>query len=106
LTHAVREVAGGGSVIDPKVVDALLATRSRFRGGEELSRLTRREREVLGEMAQGKDNSAIARSLAISQRAVEKHINSIFCQLGLSDMEGVSPRVRAVLTYLANGTTL
>ena len=101
LLNAVREVAGGGSVIDPKVVDSLVSGR---RGpASDLERLTPRESEVLGEMAQGKSNAAIAASLVLSERAVEKHTNSIFSKLGLSEERAVNRRVKAVLLYLADG---
>ncbi len=99
LLTAVREVAAGGSVIDPKVVESLVAGR---RGpASELDRLTPRESEVLGEMAQGKSNAAIAATLVLSERAVEKHTNSIFSKLGLSEEKDVNRRVKAVLLYLA-----
>ena len=99
LLNAVREVAAGGSVIDPKVVESLVAGR---RGpSSELDRLTPRESEVLGEMAQGKSNAAIAAALVLSERAVEKHTNSIFSKLGLSEEKDVNRRVKAVLLYLA-----
>jgi DNA-binding NarL/FixJ family response regulator len=102
LLLAVKEVAGGGSAIDPKVVGALVQVRARSGGGE-LSRLTPRELEVLGAMAEGQTNAAIASFLFISQRAVEKHINSVFAKLGLSGDQQSHPRVRAVLMYLAEG---
>jgi len=100
LLTAVRTVAAGGSVVDPKVVEALVQTRSRG-GDTELARLSAREREVLGEMARGRSNASIASSLVITQRAVEKHINSIFAKLGVGFDGGGHPRVRAVLLYLA-----
>jgi DNA-binding NarL/FixJ family response regulator len=100
LLLAIKEVAKGGSVIDPKVVEALVQTRS---NAGELNRLTPREREVLAVMAQGKSNAAVAQELVLSQKAVEKHINSIFSKLGMSgDTEG-HPRVRAVLLFLSQG---
>ncbi len=100
LLNAVREVAAGGSVIDPKVVESLVSGR---RGPtSDLGRLTPRESEVLGEMAQGKSNAAIAASLVLSERAVEKHTNSIFSKLGLSEERDVNRRVKAVLLYLAD----
>jgi DNA-binding NarL/FixJ family response regulator len=100
LLLALREVVKGGSVIDPKVVEALVQTRTH---GGELSRLTPRERDVLSVMAQGKSNAAVAQELVLSQKAVEKHINSIFSKLGMTgDTEG-HPRVRAVLLYLSEG---
>ncbi len=100
LLTAVREVAAGGSVIDSKVVESLVAGR---RGPtSDLARLTPRESEVLGEMAQGKSNAAIAASLVLSERAVEKHTNSIFSKLGLSEERDVNRRVKAVLLYLSD----
>lgn len=100
LLAAIREVARGGSVIDSKVVDALVSARSARRRSE-LDFLTPREREILSEMAQGKSNAAIAASLALSERAVEKHSNSIFSKLGLSEEREVNRRVKAVLVFLA-----
>jgi DNA-binding NarL/FixJ family response regulator len=101
LLHAIREVAAGGSVIDPKVVEALVAARSRRRDSP-LDHLTPREREVLGEMAQGRNNAAVAAALGLSERAVEKHINSVFAKLALSEEPDAHRRVRAVLVYLAD----
>ena len=98
LMDALRAVASGGSHLDAKVVDRLVAGRED--NDSPLRWLTEREREVLGEMAQGKDNKTIAESLSINTRSVEKHINSIFAKLGLSESSGVSKRVAAVLTYL------
>ena len=83
LVHAIREVARGGSVIDPIVVEALVEARA-ARPASPLDRLTPREREVLAEMAQGRNNAGIAQALGLSERAVEKHINSLFSKLGLS----------------------
>jgi DNA-binding NarL/FixJ family response regulator len=100
LVDAIRDVAAGGSVIDSKVVDALVAARATPADGP-LDRLTPRERETLGEMAQGKNNAAIAASLVLSERAVEKHINAIFSKLGLSEEPDVHRRVMAVLLYLS-----
>ncbi len=100
LLGAIREVARGGSVIDPKVIDALVAARSR--APSPLRDLTVREAEVLSEMAQGKNNAAIAAALVLSERAVEKHINSLFSKLGLSEERDVSRRVKAVLLFLAD----
>lgn len=99
LLLAIREVAKGGSVIDPKVVEALV--QARVAGGGEIRRLTPREREVLARMAEGKTNAAIADALVLSRKAVEKHINAIFFKLGLTGDEEQHPRVRAVLVYLA-----
>lgn len=98
LVSAVREVAAGGSVIDPKVVDALVRARS---GRSVTSLLTPRERDVLSEMATGKDNQAIAASLVLTVRAVEKNINAIFSKLGLAQETEVHKRVKAVLLHLA-----
>ena len=100
LVAAVREVSAGGSVVDPKVVEQLVGARVRAEQSP-LAELTPREREVLGEMAQGKNNAAIARSLVLTERAIEKHINSIFTKLGLKWEEDVNRRVKAVLLYLA-----
>ncbi len=100
LLTAIREVANGGSVIDPMVVDALVAARARG-SRSPLSHLTRRESEILSEMAQGKNNAAIAASLVISERAVEKHINSLFAKLGVSEDTDVNRRVKAVLLFLS-----
>lgn len=99
LLTAVREVAAGGSRIDPQVVEQLVAGK-RNEGASELDRLTPRESEVLSEMAQGKSNAAIAASLVLSERAVEKHTNSIFWKLGLSEERDVNRRVKAVLMSL------
>lgn len=84
LVDAIRAVADGGSVIDPKVVEALVAATAR-RPSSDLDRLTPRETEILQEMATGKSNAAIAATLVLSERAVEKHTNSIFSKLGLSE---------------------
>jgi len=100
LVGAIRAVAEGGSVIDPKVVEALVTARSRRRDSP-LEHLTPREREVLGEMAQGKNNAAVANALGLSERAVEKHINSLFGKLALSEEPDAHRRVKAVLVYLA-----
>jgi DNA-binding NarL/FixJ family response regulator len=99
LEHAISEVQTGGSVIDPKVVDALVEARTRPRSPVE--RLTEREREVMAEMAQGRSNRAIADSLFLSERAVEKHINSIFTKLDLLPEKETNRRVSAVLLFLA-----
>jgi DNA-binding NarL/FixJ family response regulator len=102
LLRALREVTTGGSVIDPKVVEGLLARRQQL-AGSLLETLTSRESEVLSEMAQGKSNAAIKDSLYISPSAVEKHINSIFAKLMLSAEDGAHHRrVAAVLTFLRN----
>ena len=99
LVRAIRVVATGGSVIDPRVVDALVEAR-RPRAKEALDRLTPRESEVLSEMAQGKSNNAIGTALVLSERAVEKHINSIFSKLGLTEEPQLNRRVKAVLMLL------
>jgi DNA-binding NarL/FixJ family response regulator len=100
LIGAIQEVAAGGSVVDPKIVEALVATRT-AQERSPVGALTPREREVLGEMAQGKNNAAIARSLVLTERAVEKHINAIFAKLDLKWESDVHRRVKAVLVYLA-----
>lgn len=97
LVAAIEAVAEGGSVIDPRVVDALVARQA---PDSPLKFLTERELQVVSHMAQGKDNAAIAESLFISQRAVEKHNNSIFAKLGLTEAERVDKRVQAVLLFL------
>ena len=101
LVTAIETVAEGGSVIDPSVVDVLVASRSRA-AASPLTELTPREVEVLGAIAQGKSNTAIGESLFLTKRAVEKHINSIFLKLGLTDAEDVSKRVKAALLFLAD----
>jgi DNA-binding NarL/FixJ family response regulator len=101
LLRAIREVARGGSVIDPKVVESLVDARTRA-DRSPIARLTPREREILGEMAQGRNNAAIAGRLILSERAVEKHINSIFSKLGLGEEPDAHRRVRAVLLFLAH----
>jgi len=100
LTAAIAAVAGGGSVIDPKVVEVLVAARARA-DRSPLAELTARETEVLSEIAQGRSNAAIADSLVLTKRAVEKHIHSIFMKLGLAFEQDVSKRVKAALLFLA-----
>jgi len=100
LSTAIHTVAAGGSVIDPKIVEVLVAARARAERSP-LLELTPREREVLSEIAEGKSNTAIAESLVLTKRAVEKHINSIFMKLGLADADDVSKRVKATLVFLA-----
>ena len=102
LEAAIRAVAGGGSVIDSKVVDALVAENAR-RDDSPLSQLTPRERDVLREMAEGKNNAAIADALLLTERSVEKVIHSIFLKLGLTWEAAVHKRVKAVILYLAEG---
>ena len=104
LARAIRAVAAGGSVIDPQVVDELVRARSAQRESG-LSLLTVRETQILAEMAQGKSNSAIAATLFVTERAVEKHTNSIFAKLGLSEERDVNRRVKAVLVYLSHSGT-
>ena len=99
LVRALNEVARGGSVLDPKVVEALVAAKDRM-AHSPLGQLTDREREVLSHMAQGQNNAAIAASLFLTERAVEKHINSLFHKLGLSEEPNVHRRVMAVLAFL------
>jgi DNA-binding NarL/FixJ family response regulator len=101
LVSAIESVADGGSVIDPKIVEVLVSASAR-REQSPLAWLTEREQEVLAEIAQGKSNAAIAESLVLTKRAVEKHINSIFLKLGLSEAEDVSKRVMAALLFLAD----
>ena len=101
VLRAIREVAAGGSVIDPKVVEALVEARSR-RQNSPLDALTPREHEVLAEMAQGRNNAGVAGALGLSERAVEKHINSVFSKLGLSEEPDVHRRVKAVLLFLSS----
>jgi DNA-binding NarL/FixJ family response regulator len=99
LVRALQEVARGGSVLDPKVVEALVAAKERM-ASSPLAQLTDREREVLEQMAQGKNNASIAKALFLTERAVEKHINSLFHKLGLSEETEVHRRVMAVLAFL------
>jgi DNA-binding NarL/FixJ family response regulator len=98
LVRALGEVARGRSVLDPQVVEALLARRSSD-ALSPLLLLTDREREVLQEMASGKNNATIAKRLYMSDRAVEKHIGSVFAKLGLNDEGEVNRRVMAVLAF-------
>jgi DNA-binding NarL/FixJ family response regulator len=98
LLHAIAEVQAGRSVLDPDVVDALIATRMPARANDH--GLTPRELEVLHHMAQGKTNGAIAQDLFLSESAIEKNINAIFAKFGLREEPLVHSRVKAVLTYL------
>jgi DNA-binding NarL/FixJ family response regulator len=102
LVAAIRAVAEGGSVIDPKVVEALMADNARAEQSP-LHDLTPRERDVLREMAEGKNNAAIAQTLFLTERSVEKVIHSIFLKLGLAWETSVHKRVKAVILYLAEG---
>ena len=101
LIRAIKAVVAGESVIDPKVVDSLVEAQARQEHSP-LAQLSDRESEVLAEIAQGKSNSAIAESLFLTKRAVEKHINSIFLKLDLRDSDDVSRRVKATLMYLSD----
>ena len=98
LFAAVRAVASGGSVIDPKVVEVLVGRQAKK--GSPLDQLTPREREVLEQVAQGKNNAAVAAALFLTERAVEKRINTVFAKLQLTDEPDVNRRVKAVLLYL------
>jgi DNA-binding NarL/FixJ family response regulator len=100
LRTAIETVAAGGVVIDPKLVDALIAPASEL---TPLGELTPRERDVLAHVAQGMSNAAIADALVLTKSAVEKHINSIFIKLGLTDADDISKRVKAALLFLAAG---
>ena len=100
LASAIESVATGESVIDAKVVEVLVAANAHG-AHPSLAKLTPREQEILAEIAQGKSNTAIAESLVLSKRAVEKHIHSIFFKLGLTEAEDVSKRVKAALLFLA-----
>jgi DNA-binding NarL/FixJ family response regulator len=101
LVAAIESVAAGGSVLDSKIVEPLVAANLRVERSP-LAALTGREREVLAEIAKGKSNAAIADTLVLTKRAVEKHINSIFLKLNLAFAEDVSKRVKATLLFLAN----
>src|SRR3954471_8135176 len=100
LAAAIHAVAEGGSVIDPKVVEALVAQKARDEESP-LAQLTPRERDVLREMAEGKNNAGIAAALVLTERSVEKVIHSIFLKLGLAWEPAVHKRVKAVILYLA-----
>lgn len=102
LVGAIRAVAEGGSFVDPKVVEALVAENARTERSP-LHDLTPRERDVLREMASGKNNAAIAATLFLTERSVEKVIHSIFLKLGLGWETTVHKRVKAVVLYLAEG---
>jgi DNA-binding NarL/FixJ family response regulator len=99
LVHAVREVAAGRSVVDPQVVQRLLAAGRPMESP--LRRLSPRETEVLAGMAEGANNAVIAQRLSLTVRGVERHINSIFAKLDLTGHQDYHHRVRAVLLYLA-----
>ena len=101
LVGAIRSVANGGSVVDPKVVEALVSARG---GGSTspLDELTPRELDVMREMAQGKNNAAIAETLVLSERSVEKYVHAIFAKLGLAWEANINRRVKAVLLFLGD----
>jgi DNA-binding NarL/FixJ family response regulator len=100
LSRALREVHEGGSVVDPQIVEELVAGHARHEGSR-LARLTPRELETLGLVAEGRSNAAIAGSLVITKRAVERHINTIFGKLDLRESDDLNRRVTAALMYLA-----
>ena len=102
LVRALQDVCRGGSALDPKIVEGLMSRRSR-EAKSPLNGLTDRERDVLSEMAAGKNNAAIAKSLFLSDRAVEKHIGVLFQKLGLIDEGEMNRRVMAVLAFLDAG---
>jgi DNA-binding NarL/FixJ family response regulator len=99
LVRALHDVARGGSALDPRVVEGLLARKTQD-AGSALRGLTGREVEVLRELASGRSNTATAKALFMSERAVEKHVGSVFQKLGLSTEADVNRRVMAVLAYL------
>jgi DNA-binding NarL/FixJ family response regulator len=105
LVEAIHAVAERRSVVDPKIIDGLIAERARS-SASPLDELTPREREVLAQVAAGKSNAAIAASLFLTKRAVEKHINAIFLKLNLRETEDTSRRVMATLIYLAGEGSL
>jgi DNA-binding NarL/FixJ family response regulator len=100
LADAIRSVAGGGSTIDPIVVEALIAAQ-RQKSSSPLDELTPREHDVLREMAQGKNNASIAESLFLTERSVEKVIHAVFVKLGLAWEPSIHKRVKAVIMYLS-----
>jgi DNA-binding NarL/FixJ family response regulator len=100
LVAAIEAVAGGGSMIDAKIVEALVAEKARDEASP-LDGLTPRERDVLREMAEGKNNAAIASTLFLTERSVEKVIHSIFLKLGIGYESSIHKRVKAVIVYLA-----
>ena len=102
VVRALNEVSKGGSVLDPKVVEALVSAKDKM-AHSPLASVTEREREVLEQMAQGKNNASIAKTLFLTERAVEKHINSLFHKLGLTEEPEVHRRVMAVLAFLREG---
>jgi DNA-binding NarL/FixJ family response regulator len=108
LVRAIRSVAEGGSVIDPKIVEVLVRARSRAESSP-LNEMTPRELDVLAAVAEGKSNAAIAEDLVLSKRAIEKHINAIFLKLELTyspDADQISKRVKAALIFLGESEYL
>jgi DNA-binding NarL/FixJ family response regulator len=101
FTDAVARVAAGGSALDPEIVGRMLGRR---RGKDELDELSRREREVLAQIAEGKSNHGIAEALVVTNAAVEKHVTSIFQKLGLDPSPTEHRRVLATLTYLRSSS--
>jgi DNA-binding NarL/FixJ family response regulator len=101
LLEAIKAVAARRSVVDAKIIDLLIAQRTHS-SASPLDELTAREREVLAEVAAGRSNGAVAESLFLTKRAVEKHINVIFMKLNLRESEDTSRRVKAALIYLAD----
>lgn len=99
LVRAIQEVVQGGSVVDPRVVESLISARSRKKESA-LESLTPREKDVLAQVAEGKNNAAIAAALFLTERGVEKHINAIFSKLGLSEDKDLHRRVKAALIHL------
>lgn len=99
LVRAIQEVVQGGSVVDPRVVESLITARSRKKESA-LESLTPREKDVLAQVAEGKNNAAIAAALFLTERGVEKHINAIFSKLSLSEEKDLHRRVKAALIYL------
>jgi DNA-binding NarL/FixJ family response regulator len=105
LVRTLREVVGGGSVIDAKVVEVLLGRRARQEESR-LDALSPRELEVLGKMAEGRTNPVIARALFMSESTVEKHVSAIFSKLGLSEEKEIDRRVAAVLAFLREADSI
>ncbi|MFI9308832.1 response regulator [Streptomyces triculaminicus] len=99
LLRALREVAAGRSVVDPRIVEVLMGSHTRAADAP-LAALTRRELDVLRHMAEGKTNRAIAQALVLSESTIEKHVNSTFAKLGLAEEPQLHRRVSAVLAYL------
>ncbi|MFI6767992.1 response regulator [Streptomyces sp. NPDC050355] len=104
LLRALREVAAGRSVVDPRIVEVLVGSHIRTTDSP-LAQLTRRELDVLRQMAQGMNNRTIAESLSLSESTIEKHVNSTFAKLCLAEESQLHRRVTAVLTYLRHGPT-